>query len=283
MSSTISAWIKNSTQALSVTSESARLDAEVLLAWVFNKDRAYLFTWPERLLSSEQETQLSDLLARRLNGEPIAYIVGEKEFWSLPFYTNASTLIPRPDTEILVEHVLARLPASPQNILDLGTGTGAIAIAIANERPDCQVDAVDRVIEAVALAKKNCLRNRIKNVSAFQSDWFSNIEKSYDVIISNPPYIDASDEHLNQGDVAFEPHSALVADDEGLADIHHIVYGAKSYLSADGLVVIEHGYQQKGGVQSIFKAAGYSNVVTEKDYGGNDRVTFGVLKVEPGE
>lgn len=265
------------------TSDSARLDVEVLSAWVLNKDRAYLFTWPERLLSSEQETQLSDLLARRLNGEPIAYIVGEKEFWSLPFYTNASTLIPRPDTEVLVEHVLARLPEPPQNILDLGTGTGAIAIAIAHERPDCQVDAVDRVIEAVGLTKKNCLRNQVKNVSAFQSDWFSKIEKRYDVIISNPPYIDASDEHLNQGDVAFEPRSALVADDEGLADIHHIVHGAKAHLSVGGVVVIEHGYQQKEGVQSIFRAAGYSNVVTEKDYGGNDRVTFGSLKVEPCE
>ncbi len=283
MSLIISAWIKNSAQALSATSDSARLDAEVLLAWMLNKDRTYLYTWPERALSPSQETQLSDLLARRINGEPIAYIVGEKEFWSLPFYTNASTLIPRPDTEVLVERVLARLPESPQAILDLGTGTGAIAISIAHERPDCQVDAVDRVTEAVALTKSNCLRNQVKNVSAFQSDWFSKIEKRYDIIISNPPYIDASDEHLTQGDVAFEPRSALVADDEGLADIHHIVYGAKLHLSENGFVVIEHGYQQKEGVQSIFKAAGYSNIVTEKDYGGNDRVTFGVLKVEPGE
>lgn len=276
----ISSWVQVSSKALAATSESARLDAEVILCWVLNKDRSYLFTWPEKELPAEQLEQLDKLLARRLGGEPVAYILGEKEFWSLPFYTNASTLIPRPDTEILVEQVLKSLPNNPQSILDLGTGTGAIAIALAHERPDCHIDAVDKSHEAVALAVKNSRRHQKNNLSVFHSDWFSSITRSYNVIISNPPYIDADDEHLAQGDVVFEPRSALVSDAEGLADINYIVDHAQAFLLPGGLLAIEHGYQQGSAVQGVFSAAGYLNIATVKDYGGNERVTFGIIRTD---
>ncbi len=278
MDRSLSEWIRIASERFSPISDSARLDAEVLLAWVLEKDRAYLFTWPEKTLSSDEQGKFEELVARREHGEPIAYIVGEKEFWSLPLYSESSTLIPRPDTEVLVEQVLARLPEQAQKILDLGTGTGAIALALASERKDCGVDAVDKMPQAVLLANKNAKRLNIQNVRVFQSDWFSAITQKYNVIVSNPPYIDANDKHLKQGDVKFEPETALVAADNGLADIRYIADTAKDFLIQGGMLAFEHGYKQRAAVQLIMLQAGYVDVTTEKDYHDQDRMTLGYLK-----
>lgn len=262
---------------VAVGSDSARLDAELLLAEVLNCERTYFYTWPENPLTEDQSKQYNDLLSRRLNGEPIAHILARREFWSLDLEVNNSTLIPRPDTEILVEAVLnLNLPKS-SHLLDLGTGTGAIALALATEYPQWSVTAVDVSEDAVALAEVNRERCALNNVAIQQSDWFSSLETddAFDIIVSNPPYIDAKDPHLREGDVRFEPLTALVADDNGLADIRLITDQSRYYLKPSGWLVVEHGYQQADAVQSIFKEYNYQSIQTQNDYGGNPRVTFG--------
>ena len=187
-------------------SETARLDTELLLAHVLKKDRTFLFTWPDKRLSDEQYQQFLALLERRKAGEPIAYIVGYREFWSLPLLTNASTLIPRPDTEILVEQVLDWVDnkqLTRPSLLDLGTGTGAIALALAKEIPGGRIDGVDVTPDAVELAKENAARLSINNVAFYESTWFRRVSGVFDVVVSNPPYIDKDDPHLEQGDVRF--------------------------------------------------------------------------------
>ncbi|MFX4312046.1 peptide chain release factor N(5)-glutamine methyltransferase, partial [Enterobacter sp. 63] len=215
-------------------------------------------------------------LARRKTGEPVAHLVGEREFWSLPLYVSAATLIPRPDTECLVEQALARLPATRCCILDLGTGTGAIAMALASERPDCDVTAVDVMPDAVALAQRNQQRLGLSNVTVLQSSWFSALaNRTFAMIVSNPPYIDEHDPHLAQGDVRFEPLTALVAANEGLADLDHIVSTSRQHLLPGGWLLVEHGWTQGEAVRALFTAAGYTAVETCRDYGGNDRLTLG--------
>lgn len=260
---------------LAELSDSARLDVEVILSWVLGKDRSFLFTWPEHQLSCEQLEQFERAFARRKAGEPVAHITGEREFWSLSLLTDASTLIPRPDTECLVELALARLPKTSPRILDLGTGTGAIALALASERADAEVMAVDVVDSAVALARKNAERLQIANIEIKQSHWFSAVNGRFDVIVSNPPYIDADDEHLQQGDVRFEPLSALVAEKQGLADLQLIVEQAPAYLNEGGWLLMEHGWQQGEAVRHLLLEKGYTDVATEQDFGGNDRVSLG--------
>ncbi|WP_075187238.1 peptide chain release factor N(5)-glutamine methyltransferase [Teredinibacter haidensis] len=270
---TVAECIKRA-QELRVVSDSARLDIELLLGHVLKKDRTWLFTWPESLLSSEQSVQFDAFFKRRLNGEPVAHILGEKEFWSLPLFVDTSTLIPRPDTELLVETVL-ELAGEKKKILDLGTGTGAIALALASELPTADILAVDRSLAAVQLAQRNRERLGFANVVIRQSDWFLSVENTvFDIIVSNPPYIEKSDLHLLQGDVVFEPVSALVAGDSGLADIGHIIKTAIDYLTPGGTLMLEHGWQQANEVQALFRQKGYQKIETRKDLGGNDRVTF---------
>jgi len=259
-------------------SDSPRLDLEVLLCHVLDKPRSYLFTWPEKILDQQSTRQFNDLLKRRADGEPIAYLTGEKEFWSLSLEVNATTLIPRPDTEALVETALNVINKPDALVLDLGTGTGAIALALASERPGWQIIAVDTVPEAVALAEKNRQRLGLNNVSVMRSNWFENIAlQKFDLIVTNPPYIDADDHHLKEGDVRFEPGSALVSGDEGLADIHIIIFGAKNYLSDGGCLLIEHGYQQAEAVRNLLSDEGYAQVSTLRDLGGNERLSLGYL------
>ena len=208
------------------------------------KARTYLLAFGETELTVEQEAQLAALLARRKTGEPVAHLVGEREFWSLPLFVSAATLIPRPDTECLVEQALARLPAVASRILDLGTGTGAIALALATERPDCAVTAVDVMPDAVALAQRNAERLGVTNVTVQQSSWFSALEKqTFAMIVSNPPYIDEHDPH-GAGDVRFEPLTALVAGNAGLADLEHIVTMSRQHLMPGGWLLVEHGWTQ---------------------------------------
>lgn len=269
------AWLRAAASELS-NSESPRRDAEILLEHVTGKARTYLLAFGETLLTPEQEAQLAALLARRKTGEPVAHLTGEREFWSLPLYVSAATLIPRPDTECLVEQALDRLPDGPCRILDLGTGTGAIALALASERPDCQVTAVDVMPDAVALAQRNLTRLGFSNVQINQSCWFSALaQHAFEMIVSNPPYIDEHDPHLSQGDVRFEPLTALVAANDGLADIEHIITTAREHLVPGGWLLLEHGWTQGAAVRALFSAAGYASVETCRDYGGNERLTLG--------
>ncbi|HBX0054311.1 TPA: peptide chain release factor N(5)-glutamine methyltransferase, partial [Klebsiella pneumoniae] len=198
--------------------------------------------------------------------------------WSLPLFVSPATLIPRPDTECLVEQALARLPTAPCRILDLGTGTGAIALALASERPDCEVTAVDVMPDAVALALRNAEHLGIANVTISQSDWFSALDgQRFATIVSNPPYIDAADPHLAEGDVRFEPLTALVAGDQGLADLAHIIREGRQYLQPGGWMLLEHGWTQGEAVRALFREAGYLDVATCRDYGDNERLTLGRL------
>lgn len=257
-------------------SESPRRDAEILLEFVTGKGRTYLLAFGETPLTDVQQAQLATLLARRQRGEPIAHLTGVREFWSLPLFVSPATLIPRPDTECLVEQALARLPSGPCRILDLGTGTGAIALALASERPDCEVTAVDRMPDAVELAQRNAAHLAINNIHIQQSDWFSALpDRPFTMIVSNPPYIDEQDPHLTQGDVRFEPLTALVAGDSGMADIVHIIQQSRARLEAGGFLLLEHGWQQGAAVRDAFIRAGYQAVETCRDYGDNERITLG--------
>ncbi|ELQ6131599.1 peptide chain release factor N(5)-glutamine methyltransferase [Cronobacter dublinensis] len=268
-------WLKQAIHRLT-DSESPRRDAEILLGFVTGRTRTFILAFGETALADDELTRLDALLARRVQGEPVAYLTGQREFWSLPLEVSAATLIPRPDTECLVEQALARLPAAPSRILDLGTGTGAIALALACERPDCQVTALEVIPEAVELARCNAQRLGIDNVTVLQSHWFSALtDARFSLIVSNPPYIDGDDPHLTQGDVRFEPKSALVAPNAGLADLDAIITGARRFLENDGWLLVEHGWRQGGAVRELFTRAGYHGVETCRDYGGNERLTLG--------
>ena len=259
-------------------SPSARLDAELLLAAALGKSRSYLHTWPEKIVSSESALTFSEYLLRRRAGEPVAYILGQQGFWKLDLEVAPHTLIPRPDTELLVETALDLLPASPARVLDLGTGSGAIALALASERPAWHITAVDRVLEAVALAERNRQRLQLDNVHVLTSHWFSALDgQRFDLIISNPPYIAAGDVHLGQGDVRFEPESALVAGVDGLDDIREIIQAAPQHLNAGGQLMLEHGYDQAAAVRQLLLDAGFEQVESRKDLGTHERITLGRL------
>jgi release factor glutamine methyltransferase len=208
---------------------------------------------------------------------PVAYLTGTREFWSLPFKVNSSTLIPRADTEILVEQAL-QCSMSTANILDLGTGTGAVILSVAHELPNSRCIGIDVNTDAVSLALENAANLNIGNVCFYQSDWFEKITGKFNTIVSNPPYIDKKDPHLDCNDMRFEPLSALVAQNKGLSDIDIIIQEAKNYLQGSGYLLIEHGFEQGQVVQQLFKQNGYHAIKTVKDYGNNDRVTIGVFK-----
>ncbi|MGF1719759.1 peptide chain release factor N(5)-glutamine methyltransferase [Vibrio kyushuensis] len=280
--STVEQTIKSATSALVQSgSESPSLDAAVLLCHSLNKPRSFLFTWPDKVLSKQDLSNFHLLMERRLSGEPIAYIVGEREFWSLPLKVSPTTLIPRPDTERLVELALDKSAEQSGAILDLGTGTGAIALALASEMPTRRVVGIDLMQDAQALATDNAKSLGITNAQFLSGSWFAPLEDGtkFALIVSNPPYIDETDPHLSQGDVRFEPMSALVAKENGFADIRYISEHAIQFLEHDGWLMFEHGFEQGADVREILTVLGYQHVVTEKDYGNNDRVTLGQWKI----
>ena len=254
--------------------DSPRLDAELLLSHVTGLGRTSFRAWPEREVPAEQAEPFMNLVAQRASGQPIAYLLGEQEFWSLPLKVSSSTLIPRPDTECVVEAALSlELPANAR-VLDLGTGTGAIALALASEQSGWQILASDRVEQAVALARENSQQLGL-SITVVQSHWFDQIPAgTFDLLISNPPYIPASDHHLKEGDVRFEPESALVAGEDGLDDIRLLVTEGLDWLNPNGWMLLEHGYDQGEAVRDLFAKAGWRNIETRKDYGGNDRMTL---------
>src|SRR5690606_24182778 len=257
-------------------SPTPRLDAELLLAAALNKPRSYLRTWPEREPDADQLALFQASLQRRRQGEPVAYILGHQGFWSLDLEVAPHTLIPRPDTELLVETALDLLPATPLEVLDLGTGTGAIALALASERPAWQVTGVDRVEEAVALAERNRQRLALGNAGFLLSHWFSALAgRRYGLILSNPPYIRADDRHLAQGDVRFEPSSALVSGSDGLDDIRAIIQAAPEHLLPGGWLLLEHGFDQAGDVRRLLGDAGFAEVHSRRDLAGLERISLG--------
>lgn len=257
-------------------SPTPRLDAELLLAQALGKSRGYLHTWPEREPEAPRLERFQAALARRRAGEPVAYILGRQGFWSLDLDVASHTLIPRPDTELLVETALALLPATPLQVLDLGTGTGAIALALACERPAWQVTGVDRVPEAVALAQGNGTRLQLANARFAESCWFSALAgQRFQLIVSNPPYIAAADPHLSQGDVRFEPSSALVAGVDGLDDIRVIIEQAPAHLLAGGWLLLEHGFDQAEAVRELLAQRGFAAVDSRRDLGGHQRISLG--------
>lgn len=273
--------LNHAAASLAVRHESAMFEGEVLLAYTLKKTRTYLHTWPEHELSEIDLATFNQLIERRCNGEPSAYITGEQEFWSLPLEVTPATLIPRPETELLVELALEKIPTDHAlNIADLGTGSGAIALALATERPRSHVHAVDFSADALTVAERNRSHHALNNVTLHCGSWLAPlIEQTFQVIVSNPPYIREDDKHLDQGDLPFEPRSALVARDNGLDDIRTIVDHSRAQLINDGWLLVEHGYDQSGDVVQLFNQHGYHNITAHRDLSGQPRVVAGQYRV----
>jgi len=260
---------------LAALSDSPRLDAELLLACAIDRPRSHLRAWPESRPDPAQNAQFEKLLARRLAGEPMAHIFGVREFWSLDLKVTADTLIPRPDTEILVETALEKIPRSGAcRVLDLGTGTGAIALAVKQERPLAEVHASDASDAALAVARENAARHAL-DIRFHHGDWWTPFTgAAFDVVVSNPPYIAENDAHLERGDVRFEPRTALAAGKDGLDDIRRIVSGARTHLAPGGWLLLEHGHDQAQAVADLLRAAGFRETACRRDLAGNDRVSL---------
>lgn len=276
----ISQVLSSSSQRLINSCDTPRLDVEVLVAHALNFTRTQLYLYSDRQLTLEQTASIDALVARRYEGEPVAYIVGFKEFWSMNFKVTNATLIPRPETEHLVELALTKIPSDAcWQVADMGTGSGAIAVAIAKERPNSRVIAVDESDAALSVAKQNAKALNTSNIRFTRSHWFNSLgEMVFDLIISNPPYIAVEDAHLKQGDLVFEPSSALVSGSDGLDDIRQIALKAKSHLTDGGELLLEHGWSQGSAVQKILTECLYLDVRTHKDLSGNERITTGLFK-----
>jgi release factor glutamine methyltransferase len=274
-----------SSASAQLNTEEAATEAQILLQHVLNVNRAWLIAHQDDALQANIHAAYRALINRRINGEPIAYILGYREFYGLKLKVSPATLIPRADTETLVDAALAKIPPHEKShIIDLGTGTGAIALGIAKHRPQAHVTALDTSQAALDIAIENAKNLEIRNINFMLSDWFSalnqdnNLKQKFEVIVSNPPYIEANDAHLKQGDLRFEPISALASGSDGLDDIRSIISQAKNHLNPHGYMMLEHGCNQAQVVADLLKQAGFCEVETLKDLGGNHRVTLGCIK-----
>ncbi len=274
--STVSEALDWATEQLS-ESDDARLDSQVLLAYTLNVSRTWLFTWPDKALDGVTLTAFNALIEERKNGTPIAYITGYRDFWSLRLKVTPDTLIPRADTELLVETALTlKNVEKPCDVIDLGTGTGAIALSLANECPSWRITATDINPKTLAVAKENAQTLELA-VSFKESAWFDAINDRFDLIISNPPYIESDDPHLQQGDLRFEPAGALASGKDGLDDIRLLVKQALKHLKKDGYLLLEHGFQQADAVRNLMTKAGYTDIETHQDIEDRDRITLGKI------
>lgn len=271
--------LKHATAALSDYSDSARLDSELLLSHYLGKQRSYLYAWPEAELSDDTLQRFKHAITLRKTDYPIAYIIGYQEFWSLKIGVTPDVLIPRADTELLVETALQKLERieSPK-ILELGTGSGAIAFALASERNDSQVIATDFSQKALAMAQSNQKQLCIPNISFIHSNWYTSVPPDYfDLIVSNPPYIDPKDPHMDTG-IRFEPREALCAKNQGLSDLSQIIQAAQDYLKPSGWILLEHGFDQGTVVPELLMQAQFQQARCLKDLGNNDRISIGQKK-----
>jgi len=278
---TIRDALQNAQQQLAALSgNEPKLEAEILLGFCLGKPRSHLYAWPDKPLKANQWSHFSGLVARRIKGEPIAYITGQREFWSLDLRITPETLIPRPETELLIELALELIPLDqPSIIADLGTGSGAIAAAIASERPGCSIFATDISAAALHIAKDNFRRLNLTNIQTGRGRWCGALHQGhrFNLIISNPPYIPESDPHLAQGDLPWEPRAALASGRDGLNDIRCIIKQAEAHLAPAGWLLLEHGYDQGSKVRDLFKTHGFKEISTRQDLAGLDRVSKGQL------
>ena len=267
---------------LSGASTSPKLDIELLLSEILKVSREYLHTWPDQRLTDEQLLKFQHLLQQRQHGKPIAYILGKQAFWSLTLKVKAATLIPRPETELLVDIILQKF-ASIKNlsVLDLGTGSGAIALALATEQPTWQITAVDYSFDALGVAQENANYYGITSVAFIHSNWYSNLSnRKYDIIVANPPYIAENDPALHQHVLQYEPKTALISKQDGFADMIEIIDKAKYFLKKNGFIVLEHGYQQSQEVKNILRKYGYTNTQSHTDLSGIMRAASGLYQSE---
>ncbi len=278
---TLKSLLRDATTRLKRSSPTPQLDAEILFAYALKKQRAFLYAYGDDILADETLERIEALISERLRGVPIAYLVKEREFWSLSFHVTPHTLIPRPETELLIELALNLYGAHETcSVLELGTGTGAISIALATEKPHWQLITSDQSINALAVAEKNIKRHHVKNITLIHSNWFDQIpDAAFDLIISNPPYLADDDPHQHQGDLRFEPKEALISDENGLSDLNIIIQESIKYLKQDGLLLLEHGYNQRKAVMDKLSLTGYKNVRCWQDTNNNDRVSTGWKKV----
>ena len=257
--------------------DAARLEAEILLAACLDKPRSHLFAWPEQEIEPRLQERFAALISRRALGEPVAYLLGQREFWSLPLTVTPQTLIPRPETETLVALALDTMPESaPLRIADLGTGTGAIALAIARERPQSEVIATDISPAALSVARGNAARLGLDNVRFVCGSWCRALTvDTFDFILSNPPYVAEADPHLREGDLRFEPRNALAAGPRGLDELRRIIPGAHDHLRTDGWLIVEHGCDQGESVMQLMRTAGFHDISDHPDAADRSRVTRG--------
>ncbi len=275
MGASIQQLLQQAQASLAALSSSAQTDSEVLLAHALGKNRSYLKTWPQREPSAEQAAHFLHLLHRRQQGEPVAYLTGSREFWSLELRVDRHTLIPRPETEILVEQALLRIPSTAAgHILDLGTGSGAIALALAQERPSCRLHAVDISAGALDIARHNAGQLQLTNIDFYQGSWYEPVDgRRFAMIVSNPPYIAGDDACIHQGDLRFEPPQALTDGADGMRDLRHISAHAAAHLQTGGWLLLEHGYNQGPQVRRLLTEQGFHDISQHPDLAGHIRVS----------